>query len=80
LPEEWKSRRRIYESHRAQLATYFILIEEETGIQPPHGFIVLGDGTRHLLENTEELREWVLNVADQIRATRRQISSPIPVK
>jgi CRISPR-associated exonuclease Cas4 len=52
IPEEWKSGRLVYDSHRAPLGAYFVLIEEETGVSPPHGFIVLGDGTRHLIENT----------------------------
>jgi CRISPR-associated exonuclease Cas4 len=30
IPEEWKSSWRVYDSHRAQMAVYFILIEEET--------------------------------------------------
>ena len=55
IPEEWKSGRRVYDLHRAQLGTYFVLIEEETGVSPSHGFIVLGDGTRYLIENTQEL-------------------------
>jgi CRISPR-associated exonuclease Cas4 len=46
IPEEWKSARRVHDSHRAQLGAYLLLIEEETGVRPPHGFIVLGDGQR----------------------------------
>ena len=42
--------------HRAQMAVYFILVEEELRLRPSHGFIVLGDGTRHRIDNTEELR------------------------
>ena len=55
IPEEWKSSRRLYDSHRAQMGVYFILLEEETGVRPPHGFIVTGDGTRHKITNTAEL-------------------------
>ncbi len=79
IPEEWKSSRRVYDSHKAQLAVYFILIEEETGIAPPHGFIVTGDGRREKIENTPELRAWVLDVAEQIRAARRQVAEVIQV-
>jgi len=85
IPEEWKSARRVYDSHRAQMGAYFILIEEETGVRPPHGFIVTGDGTRHRIDNTDELRARVLDVADQTRAARRQVAelsqvNPPPAK
>jgi CRISPR/Cas system-associated exonuclease Cas4 (RecB family) len=79
IVEEWKSARRVWPSHRAQMGVYFILIEEEMGVRPPHGFIVLGDGTRQMIENTADLRAWVLTVADQIRAARARIAQPIPV-
>lgn len=79
IPEEWKSAQRVYDSHRAQMGVYFILLEEETGGRPPHGFIVTGDGTRHRIDNTEQLRAWVLDVADQIRAARRQVAEIIRV-
>ena len=46
IPEEWKSARRVFDSHRAQMGVYFILIEEETGVQPLYGVIVTGDGKR----------------------------------
>jgi CRISPR-associated exonuclease Cas4 len=59
------------------MAVCFILIEEETGVRPPHGFIVTGDGQRHRINNTPELRAWVLDVADQIRAARRQMAEII---
>ena len=79
IPEEWKSARRVYDSHRAQMGVYFLLIEEATGIRPPHGFIVTGDGERVKIENTEKLRARVLDVADQIRTARRQVAEPIRV-
>jgi CRISPR-associated exonuclease Cas4 len=78
-PEEWKSSRRVYDSHRAQMAVYFILIEEETGVRPSHGFIVTGDGQRHRIDNTPELRAWVLDVADQIRVARGELAEIIQV-
>ena len=56
------------------------MIEEETGIRPPYGWIVLGDRRRERVDNTAELREWVLDVAEQIRAARRRIQEPIPVR
>jgi CRISPR-associated exonuclease Cas4 len=79
IPEEWKSARRVWPSHRAQMGCYFLLIEDQLGVRPTHGFVVLGDGTRVRVENTEELRAWVLKVADQIRAARARIAQPIPV-
>ncbi len=69
----------MWPSHRAQMGCYFLLIEEELRIRPTHGFIVLGDGTRERIDNSEELREWVLNLAEQIRAARASVSVPIPV-
>lgn len=79
IPEEWKSSRQVWHSHRAQLGCYFLLIEEELRIRPTHGFIVLGDGTRYRIENDAELRSWVLGLAGQIRAVRASVSTPIPV-
>jgi CRISPR-associated exonuclease Cas4 len=63
IVEEWKSARRVWPSHRAQMGCYFLLVEEELRVRPPHGFIVLGDGTRERVDNTEELRRWVLERA-----------------
>ena len=78
IPEEWKSGSRVYDSHRVQLGCYFILIEEETGVRPTHGFISLESGQVRI-ENTPELRAWVLDVAEQVRAIRRNPDTPIPV-
>jgi CRISPR-associated exonuclease Cas4 len=79
IPEEWKSSKRVSEGHRLQLGTYFLLIEEEFGARPPHGFIVLGDGTREKVKNTDALRKEVLAVAEKIREHRRQLEEEIPV-
>ena len=79
IPEEWKSSRRVWPSHRAQMAVYFLLIEEELRIRPTHGFIVCGDGRRHRIENTQELRTWVLELAEQIRSARKAVTMPILV-
>jgi hypothetical protein len=57
----------------------FLLIEDQLGVRPTHGFIVCGDGTRHRVENDQRLRAWVLDLAGQIRAARAAISEPIPV-
>lgn len=80
IPEEWKSGKRVSEGHRLQLGTYFILIEEEYGERPPHGFVVLGDGSRAKVENTERLRSEVLAIAKRIRERRRVIREEIPVR
>lgn len=80
IPEEWKSARRVHDSHRAQLGVYLILIEEVTGIRPPHGYVVMGDGQRHRVENTAELRARVLAIAEQIRAARRDLAEIIQVR
>jgi CRISPR-associated exonuclease Cas4 len=77
--EEWKSARTLRPWHRAQMGCYFLLIEEELRIRPPHGFIACGDGTRHRIDNTEELRAWVLELAGKIRAARAAVSQPLPV-
>ena len=57
----------------------FRAVEEELRVRPSHGFIVLGDGTRHKIENAESLWAWVLELAGQIRAARKAITEPIPV-
>jgi CRISPR-associated exonuclease Cas4 len=79
IPEEWKSSQRVWPSHRAQIGVYFVLIEDQLGVRPPHGFIVCGDGTRHRIENTAELRDWVLDLAERIREARRSVDVPIRV-
>jgi CRISPR-associated exonuclease Cas4 len=80
IPEEWKSARRVQDSHRAQMAVYFILLEVGTGIRPPYGIIVTGDGRREIVRNTDVLRAWVLGIADQIRTARRDLTEIIQVR
>ncbi len=80
IPEEWKSSKRVNDGHRLQLGTYFLLIEAEYGSRPPYGFVVLGDGSRHRVENTEELRSKVLAIVEQIRERRRVLREEIPVE
>jgi len=79
IVEEWKSATTIRAWHRAQMGAYFVLVEDQLKVRPSHGFIVCGDGTRHRIENTEELRSWVLDLAGQIRAARKAVTEPIPV-
>jgi CRISPR/Cas system-associated exonuclease Cas4 (RecB family) len=79
IPEEFKSARVLWPGHRAQMGVYFILIEAELNIRPPHGVIVTGDGKRHRIENDDRLRAWVLEIAGKIRAARAAVKVPIPV-
>jgi len=77
--EEWKSARVLRPHHRAQMGVYFLLAEEQFRRRPAYGVIVLGDGTRQRIDNTEELRGWVLELAGRIRAARAEVERPIPV-
>jgi CRISPR-associated exonuclease Cas4 len=80
IVEEWKSARTLRPWHRAQMGVYFLLVEEQLRIRPSHGFIVCGDGTRHRIENSDDLRAWVLDLAGQIRAARAAVTQPNRVK
>ena len=80
IPEEWKSARRVSHGHRLQLGAYFLLIEEEYRERPPFGVVVLGDGSRVQVENTDALRSEVLAIAEEIRERRRDIGEEIPVR
>jgi CRISPR/Cas system-associated exonuclease Cas4 (RecB family) len=77
--EDWKSARTLRPWHRAQMGVYFLLIEDQLNVRVPHGFVVCGDGTRHRVENTAELRMWVLGLAERIRAARSAVTQPITV-
>ncbi|MBX6312713.1 MAG: Dna2/Cas4 domain-containing protein [Isosphaeraceae bacterium] len=79
IPEEWKSAKRLWPGHVAQMGVYFLLIEERYGVRPPHGYVVLGTGKRHRIDNDAKLRAWVLDLAGQIRAARARIDEEIPV-
>jgi CRISPR/Cas system-associated exonuclease Cas4 (RecB family) len=79
IPEEWKSSAKLQPSHRVQMGVYFLLIEDQLKVKPSHGFVVCGDGTRHRIENTAELRAWVLELAGQLRAARAAVKVPLPV-
>jgi CRISPR-associated exonuclease Cas4 len=80
IPEEWKSAKRVNDGHKLQLGTYFLLIEEEYGVRPPFGVVVLGDGSRVEVKNTERLRSEVLAIAQKIREHRAKIREEIPVR
>lgn len=76
IPEEWKSAKRLWPGHIAQMGVYFLLIEERYGIRPPYGYVVLGTGERHRIGNDEKLRNWVLDLARQIRDLRTRLHEP----
>jgi CRISPR-associated exonuclease Cas4 len=81
IPEEWKpSAKRVYPPHRLQLGVYFLLMEEEFGVRPPHGWVVIRDGARVQVKNGERLRSEVLAMAERIRAHRRDIVQEIPTR
>jgi CRISPR-associated exonuclease Cas4 len=79
IPEEWKSSKRVSQAHRLQLGAYFILIEEHYGVRPLFGVVVLGDGSRVEVPNTDALRREVLAVAERIRTHRARLAESIPV-
>ena len=58
------------------MAVHFVVIEEDLGVRSPHGFVVCVDGSRHRIENTAELRAWVLDLAGGIREARRSLHVP----
>jgi CRISPR-associated exonuclease Cas4 len=70
----------MWPNDKAQMGAYFLLIEDQRDVRPTHGFIVCGNGMRHRLENSEEPRTWVLDLAGQIREARKAAAVPIPVK
>ena len=75
--EEWKSSKKVEPWHVAQLAVYFILIEEHYGVRPPYGVIVLRGGGRRRVENTREFRERVFAVTAWIREPRGRLEEEI---
>src|SRR3954466_13279868 len=81
IPEEWKpSAKRLYPGHRLQLGAHFLLIEDEFGVRPPYGVVVIRDGKRIEVENSEALRFEVLSIAEKIRKHRKTITEEINVR
>ena len=78
IPEEKKPGRKVYDAYRAQIGVYLLLIEEQYGIRPPYGVLVLGDGRRVKIPNTEALRARVLAIAERIRQHRPRLDAPLP--
>ncbi len=77
--EEWKTSRSLQHWHVVQLGVYFLLAEERFKLTPPYGFLVTGDGKRHRIDNTPELRADVLAMAARIREQRAAIRQPIAI-
>jgi CRISPR-associated exonuclease Cas4 len=63
-----------YESHLMQLAAYFLLIEDALDCTPDYGLIRYRDRTLQV-ENTDELRERLCSVIDQMRTILIQASA-----
>lgn len=78
IPEEKKPGRRVYETYKAQMGVYLLLVEEHYGVRPPYGILVLDDGRRVEIRNTERLRQWVLRIAQDIREHRQNLPRPLP--
>jgi CRISPR-associated exonuclease Cas4 len=62
-----------------QVGAYLLLVEERYGVRPSHGVVVLADGKRVEVENSEDLRSEVIAVAEMIREHRRNIHEEIEV-
>ena len=77
IPEEKKSSKRLRQSHVAQIGAYLLLCEEQYGVRPRYGFVVLGNGRRVKVKNTRKLRREVLEVADAIRYARKHSKEPL---
>jgi CRISPR-associated exonuclease Cas4 len=79
IPEEWKpTAKRVSPGHRLQIGAYLILVEEEFGVRPPFGVVIIAGGKRVQVENTEQLRSQVLDVAERIREHRAKLREEIP--
>jgi CRISPR-associated exonuclease Cas4 len=78
IPEEKKPGLKVYDSYRAQLGVYLLLVEEHYGVRPPYGVLVLGDGRRVKIAHSEALRGWVLAMAERIRQHRQQLGVALP--
>jgi hypothetical protein len=57
----------------------FLPVEEELRIRPTPGFVVLGDESRHRIDNTAEPRASVFDLAGRIRAAIAAVAVPIPI-
>lgn len=58
-----------YDSHKLQLAAYCLLVEDSTGVRPPHGILKYANTTLQL-PYTDALRAELLATLDHMRAAR----------
>ena len=73
IVEDMKSATRLYDSHRAQMGVYLLLVEEHYGQRPSHAVIVFKDGRRHKIKNTRALRSMVLKAVKRIKKARADL-------
>jgi CRISPR-associated exonuclease Cas4 len=80
IPEEKKRGTRLHESYVAQMGVYLLLVEEHFQCRPPYGVVVLGNGRRENITNSEQLRASVLTMVETMRSARTQPRSPLPAR
>ncbi len=72
VPVEIKSRPRPargpFLSHQVQLQAYCLLLEEATGVPPPFGLLVYGDGSEFEVPWNAHARSEVLSLLQEIRS------------
>ena len=78
IPEEKKSGETLYDTYRIQLGVYLLLVEEYYKVRPPYGVVILGNGERVKVKNTQKLREQVTTTANLMRQWRDRTDNPLP--
>lgn len=71
IPVEVKStpwRGRIYDSHRMEVGTACLLIEEQYHVPPKYGVIQYGGGETFEIPYTQDLKQQVLQIMQQMRS------------
>jgi CRISPR-associated exonuclease Cas4 len=80
VPVEIKSRpsppRGPFPSHRVQLLTYCLLLEEVTGASPPFGLLVYGDGSELKVPWNAQARNEILSLLDRVRSPYQGEADP----
>lgn len=68
VPVEQKpTGRRLQPSHVLQVAAQCLLVQEEYGVRPPYGLVVLAEGVRQRVEFSPELERRLLDTMAQMR-------------
>lgn len=80
IVEDKKSAMRLYDSQRAQMGVYMLLVEEHYGQKPSHAVVVLRDGRREVVKNTKALQRMVLNAVEGIREGRMELNKELRVR